>query len=186
MSNAVSALQGASFQGIAKIEEAGLKGMITLRGDFSSKVFKDALKKLTGRVPPKTRETYEAKGRRVVWMSPDELLVVTDYASVNDDLSVLTSALEGEHSLAVNVSDARAVFRISGGNAREVIGKLAPVDMGGFAEGEVRRTRLAQVAGAFWMSDAETFELVCFRSVAQYVFDLLSVAAQDGSEVGVY
>ena len=32
MSNAVSALNGASFTGIAKIEEAGLQGMITVRG----------------------------------------------------------------------------------------------------------------------------------------------------------
>jgi sarcosine oxidase subunit gamma len=186
MSNAVSALNGVSFTGIAKIEEAGLQGMITLRGDFASQGFKDALKKLTGRVAPKIRETYAAKGRRVLWMSPDELMILTDYASVQDDLATLTDALNGEHALAVNVSDARALFRITGESAREVIGKLAPVDMGAFEVGDVRRTRLAQVAAAFWLTEAGDFELVCFRSVAQYVFDLLSVAAQEGSEVGVY
>ena len=135
MSNAVSALNGVSFTGIAKIEEAGLQGMITLRGDFASQGFKDALKKLTGRVAPKTRETYAAKGRRVLWMSPDELMILTDYASVQDDLATLTDALSGEHALAVNVSDARAFFRITGESAREVIGKLAPVDMGAFEVG---------------------------------------------------
>jgi len=187
MSNAVSALQGASFEGIAKVEEAGLQGMITLRGDFASKGFKDAVKKLTGRVPPAVRKMNECKGgRKVLWMSPDELLIVTDYASVNDDLAVLNEALSDEHALAVNVSDARAMFRLSGANAREVLGKLAPVDMGAFETGEIRRTRLAQVAAAFWLTEAGDFEIVCFRSVAQYMFDLLSVASQEGSEVGIY
>ena len=38
MFNAVSALQGASFNdGIAEVRELGLRGMITLRGDLSDK-----------------------------------------------------------------------------------------------------------------------------------------------------
>ncbi|MGC1503573.1 MAG: sarcosine oxidase subunit gamma, partial [Sulfitobacter sp.] len=49
-----------------------------------------------------------------------------------------------------------------------------------------RRTRLAQVPAAFWMPDAETVQIICFRSVAQYVFDVLNVAAQCGSEVGAF
>ena len=187
MSDAVSALPGASFQGIATVQEMGLQGMITLRGDFASTGFKEALKKVTGRVPPKTRGTFACKGgRRVLWMSPDELMLLTPYEQVAADLATLTEALAGEHALAVNVSDARAMFRVSGENAREVIAKLAPVDMATFAEGELRRTRLAQVAAAFWLADEGVIELVCFRSVARYVFDLLSVAAQNGSEVGVY
>lgn len=68
------------------------------------------------------------------------------------------------------------------------MGKLAPVDLSAeaFQPGQIRRSRLAQVAGAFWMDDAETFRVVCFRSAADYAFKLLKVAAQPGSEVGVY
>ena len=71
---------------------------------------------------------------------------------------------------------------------REVLGKLAPVELSSeaFQPGQIRRSRLAQVAGAFWMDDAETLRVVCFRSAADYVFNLLKVAAQPGSEVGVY
>jgi sarcosine oxidase subunit gamma len=46
-----------------------------------------------------------------------------------------------------------------------------------FPAGEIRRTRLAQIAAAFWMPQEGTVELVCFRSVAQYAFDLLTQAA---------
>ena len=189
MSNAVSALPGASFDGIAKVAEAGLHGMITLRGDFSSAAFATAVEGVAGCNLPDVRKANEGKdGRVLAWMSPDELLLVTDFAEAEADLDALLTALAGEHSLAVNVSDARAVFTISGAGAREVVAKVAPVDMSAseFAVGDFRRTRFAQVAAAFWMQDAETVKIVCFRSMAQYMFDLLSVAAQDGSEVGIF
>ena len=66
--------------------------------------------------------------------------------------------------------------------------KLAPVDLSpdAFKLGMFRRTRMAQVAAAFWMVDDTTFQIVCFRSNAQYVLDLLKVAAQKGSEVGFF
>ena len=69
---------------------------------------------------------------------------------------------------------------------RDVIAKLAPVDMhpGQFNGTMFRRTRFAQVPAAFWMPDAQTVRIVCFRSVARYMFDLLRIAAQPGSEVG--
>ena len=43
---------------------------------------------------------------------------------------------------------------------------------------------MAQVPAAYWMLDEETIDIVCFRSVAEYVFGLLEDAAEPGSEVG--
>ncbi|MBC7477529.1 MAG: sarcosine oxidase subunit gamma, partial [Pseudorhodobacter sp.] len=79
-------------------------------------------------------------------------------------------------------SDARAVFRIEGGKADQVLGKLAPVDLASMAPGELRRTRTAQVAAAFWRQ-GDGYSLVCFRSTAAYVMGLLKHSAQVGSEV---
>jgi len=186
MSNAVSALQGAEFKGIADVTEQGLVGMITLRGDFASAGFKAAVEAVSGCAMPEVRKISEGGDNRLAWMSPDELLLVTDHGSAEAVVAELSEKFGSEHALAVNVSDARAVFRISGSSCREVVAKVAPVDMSDFAQGDFRRTRFAQVPAAFWMSGAESFDVVCFRSVAQYMFDLLSVAAQDGSEVGIY
>ncbi|WP_170390449.1 sarcosine oxidase subunit gamma [Ruegeria arenilitoris] len=188
MSEPISALNHASFDGIARIEECGLQGMITLRGDLSDKLVIKAVKDATGQKMPGQREAFVDGETGVCWMSPDELLVLVPYAEVEAKLAAMQGALCGVHALAVNVSDARAVFRVSGSTAREVLGKVAPVDFssGVFQPGRIRRTRLAQVAGAFWMDDEETFRVVCFRSVADYVFKLLKVAAQPGSEVGYY
>lgn len=189
MSNAVSALQGAEFEGIARVEELGLTGMITIRGDFGSKSFAKAVSAVAGcDLPAQRCHNAGSDGRVLAWMSPDELLLITAHDTAAADIAAMQEQLGDEHSMVVNVSDARAVFRISGEACREVVGKLAPVDMDSTAFGvsDFRRTRFAQVPAAFWMRDAETIDVVCFRSVAQYMFDLLSVAAQGGSEVGVY
>ncbi len=184
MSNAVSALEGASYQGFAQVREMGLQGMITLRGDFDNAIFKKTLKLISGCNVPALRELNHSKSGTVVWMSPDELLVLCAYdkAQVVTDKAVKQFAKT--HSMAVNVSDARAVFTITGNGAREVIAKLAPVDMAAFKKNEIRRTRLAQVPAAFWVSDDDQITIVVFRSVAQYVFDLLKTAAAKGGEVG--
>ncbi|MCL6284792.1 sarcosine oxidase subunit gamma [Ruegeria sp. 2012CJ41-6] len=187
MSEPISALNGARYDGIATIEELGLQGMITLRGDLDEKGLAKAAAAATDQQMPGPRKAHVTDDSGLCWMSPDEVLVLVPYAEVEDKLAGMVKALGNSHALAVNVSDARAVFRVSGTHAREVVAKLAPVDLsdGAFKPGDFRRTRLAQVAAAFWMEEDGAFRIVCFRSVADYVFKLLKVAAQPGSEVGV-
>jgi sarcosine oxidase subunit gamma len=187
MSNVVSALNGASFTvGIATITEIGVQGMITLRGDLSSVALQKAAKTVTGLGVPAQGHMVHKAGFGICWMSTDELLILCPYGEVAQHLASLSTALADEHALAVDVSDARASFTVAGPHARDVMAKLAPVDLrvSAFVPGMFRRTRMAQVAAAFWMPDADSFQIVCFRSNAQYMFDLLGVAAQVGSEVG--
>lgn len=189
MSNAVTALNGALWDdGIARIEEVGLQGMITLRGDLSNSTLQEAAKGAAGVDMPGVRESKCEGESGICWMSPDELLVMCPYEDVSANLEKLQAVLAGQHALAVDVSDARANFRVSGSNAREVMAKLCPVDLSpsAFPIMSFRRTRLAQVPAAFWLRDADTFQIICFRSQAQYVFDVLKVAAQPGSEVCVF
>lgn len=186
MSDPVSAVMGARFDGIAKVEEAGLVGMVTLRGDAADKGFAAAVKKTCGLALPEQRSINRKGGKTLIWMSPDEFLLVLPHGAADAEVAALEKALEGVHSLVVNVSDARAVFDVSGGQARDVLAKLFPVDLSkeAFGEGMIRRSRMAQVAAALWMEGPEQFRVVCFRSVGQYAFDLLCTAAAEGSEVG--
>ncbi|QYX56425.1 sarcosine oxidase subunit gamma family protein [Roseovarius sp. SCSIO 43702] len=188
MSEAQSALAGASREGMVRVREAGLHGMITLRGDLGSAKVKTAVKDAAGLDVPAQRKIVSEGETAVAWMSPDELLILVPYAKVEDALAKVEKALKGEHFLAVNVSDARAVFVLEGAQVRDVMAKIAPVDMArdAFGPGDFRRTRLAQIAGAFWMPDDETVKAICFRSVAQYAFDLFSTAAETGGEVGYH
>ena len=189
MSDPVSALKNAAYTaGIATISEMGAVGMITLRGDLASKPLQKAAVAAAGVELP-AQGTCLTKGRGgMAWMSPDELLIMCAYADAQATLAELQGKLSKLHALAVNVSDARALFEVRGPRAREVMAKLAPVDLApaAFTVGMFRRTRIAQVPAAFWMPEDDVFRVVCFRSVAQYVFDVLSVAAQPGSEVGAF
>ncbi len=187
MSEAVSALQGAVSEGFARVEETGLRGMITLRCDLASGALGKALAEVLGTEVPGQRRIVDGAGGRVAWMSPDELLILCAHDRAQAMVDELDAALGGGHALVVNVSDARAVFAVSGTGAREVLAKLAPVDLSdeAFQPGEIRRTRLAQVPAAFWINQDGRFEIVCFRSVAQYVFDILRVSAEPGGEVGL-
>ncbi len=115
-------------------------------------------------------------------MSPDEYLIVLPYPEVAAALTAIGTALKGQHHLAVDVSDARAVFRVEGAKAAQVLQKLSPADLTQLAPGELRRTRAAQVAAAFW-AEGDGYTLVCFRSVAGYVMGLLTHSAMPGSEL---
>jgi len=171
------------FEGAIRVERLDAIGMITLRGDFRSSVFASALKDAAGSAVPDVREVLSADETTCAWMSPDELLLVIPSVKVESALNSLSTALDGEHHLAENVSDARAVFRLTGQGAREVLAKGAPVDLSkeAFGRGAIRRTRLGQVAVAFWMSGEDQFDLVCFRSVGDFVFDWLSMASRERS-----
>lgn len=188
MSEAVTALNGARYEGIATIAEAPLGGMVTLRGDLSGGDLAAAVREAAGIAVPGRRGVVAEGPRSALWMAPDELLLLMPYAEAPETAAGINTALAGRFALAVDVSDARARLTVSGPRAREVLAKLCPVDFapGVFAPGEVRRTRAAQAAVAVWMSGQDEFSLICFRSVARYVFDLLGVAAAPGGEVGAF
>ncbi|WP_420567640.1 sarcosine oxidase subunit gamma [Thalassovita sp.] len=186
MSEAITALQGAQTHGAVTLTEIGPQGMITLRGELPA--LGDVLRQV-GLTLPGKRQIVHAKDRSVAWMSPDELLILLPYAQVPEALQTLETTLSGTHFLAANVSDARAMFTLSGTAeaVRETLAKLAPADLspGTFEPGEISRTRIAQVPAALWLTQDGEGRVVCFRSVAQYAFDVLS-AASEGGRVGYF
>lgn len=161
------------------------RGMVTLRGDLSDPTLTAAVTAATGCAVPSLRQIVWSGDQAVAWMSPDELLLIVTDAPAT--VAQLSEALTGIHHLAADVSDARATFRITG-PWRDILASGAPVDLhpDTFPPGEIRRTRLGQVAAAFWATDANTAELVCFASVAEFVGIWLETAATEGAEPNLY
>lgn len=184
MSDPVSALHHAAYDGFAGIREIGPLGMISLRCKHDVEALPKAIKTAVGVAMPGTRRIVRDGAWAAGWMSPDEVLLLLPYDQVSQTLAGLAKSLAGEHHLAEDVSDARAVFRVEGALADQVLMKLAPVDLAALADGELRRTRTAQVAAAFWAADGG-YTVVCFRSVAGYVMGLLTHAAMAGAEVNL-
>jgi len=188
MSEPQTALGGARFEGIATVEERPPQGMITLKGDLSDARIKNAATGVAGVDLPGPLEGFGLGERGIAWMAPDELLIFVPYDEVATTIEMIERLMDGAHATVVDVSDARAVFRIGGAHAREVLAKLTPADVSPdkFSRGSCRRTRLAQVPVAIWDEGDGRFGLICFRSVAVYVFELLATAAQDGAAVGYF
>ncbi len=182
MSDAVSALGGVTFDGFAKVREIGPLGMISLRAVPQTKGLAVAVKAAVGTALPTQRQIVTDGDRATAWMAPDEYLLMLPYRDVSKAIETLGKKLGAAHHLAVDVSDARAIFRIEGPKADQVLRKLCPVDFDTLQPGEIRRTRAAQVACAVWR-DGEGCTIVSFRSVAAYVMGLLIHSAQPGSEI---
>ena len=184
MSNIQTAMNGARATGYVDVSEAPATGMITLRGDLADAGVQKAVKATMGAGVPATLAITDADVGQILWMSPDELMIVCAYDQADHVVADLIAALGDTHSMVVNVSDARAVFDLNGSATPEIIAKLAPIDMKFMQTGTVRRTRFAQIPAAFWMTSNDSARIICFRSVAKYMFNQLRNSAQAGFEVG--
>jgi len=184
MSNIQTAMNGARATGYVDVSEAPATGMITLRGDLADAGVQKAVKSVMGAGVPSTLAVTDADVGQILWMSPDELMIVCAYDQADQVVADLIAALGETHSMVVNVSDARAVFDLNGSATFEIIAKLAPIDMKSMQAGTVRRTRFAQIPAAFWMTSNDSARIICFRSVAEYMFNQLRNSAQAGFEVG--
>ncbi|WP_371153898.1 sarcosine oxidase subunit gamma [Jannaschia sp. 2305UL9-9] len=156
------------------ISPVGPLGMITLRGDHA--VLAPAIDQVLKAGMPAQRMMTRDDSSSILWMSPDELLVICDHGAAPGLADDLRGALGGAFATVAVVSDARVAFDIKGAGARDVIMRLSPVDFARLAPTEVRRTRLALIPAALWQIE-DGIRVVCFRSVADYALDLLSDAA---------
>ncbi|MCY4304459.1 MAG: sarcosine oxidase subunit gamma [Aestuariivita sp.] len=188
MSKADDSPVNSSNTGFVKIKKLPSQGMISLRGNLSSDIVRQSVYSAVSLELPDIRKIKVGAICAICWMAPDELLILCPYAEVASRVTRMQSDLKSVHSFVVDVSDARVMFCISGVRSREVLAKLCPVDLtqSEFGVGDFRLTRLAQVPAAFWMQNAEIFNILVSRSVARYGFNLLKSAAQKGSEVGVF
>lgn len=167
-------------EALAKISQVQDWGMIQIRADLSRAG--DAIAAAAGLAVPAQGCTSTDGSRVLGWMSPDELLLVLPKAETAAALAALQDALSTEHALALDVSDMRAVFRIQGAKALQVLTKLCPADLSAMPENGLRRTRAAQVACGIWREPGG-YVLVGFRSVGDYLRGILTGAAAPGTDL---
>lgn len=165
---------------VATVTRRETLGMITIRADLAQAG--DAIAEAAGlAIPEKARITTDAS-HSLGWMSPDELLLIVPAQETSEAIAALEQSLTGAHGLVVNVSDARAVFDVTGPHAEDVIAKLCPADPAALPQDGLRRTRAAQVSAAFWRIE-NGFRLIGFRSTADYLGQILENAATPGSQL---
>ena len=171
------------------LREITSRGMIDLRGQTTDRKFAAAVKNVLGIDLPKTPRTSISFGDvKVLWLGPDQWLLVCGRNKAPALAAELQKALDKIHSLVVDVSDMRSVIRIEGEGLREVLMKCGSLDFidPEFAPGYVRRMRFAEIAALFNVVEQKVIDLYVFRSFADYAWDILLKASRKGSEVRLF
>ena len=171
------------------MREISERGMIDLRGSMTDKKFMSAAKSALGVELPKVPRTSTAFGDvQVLWLSTDQWLVLTGRARVGALLSDLRKSFGSIHSLAVDVSDMRAIIRLDGEGVRETLMKGSTLDLisDDYSPGTVRRMRFAEIAALLHVVEQNVIDIYVFRSYADYAWEFLIKAARKGSEVKLF
>ena len=171
------------------LREITSRGMIDLRGQTTDRKFLSAVKNVLGIDLPKTPRTSISFGDvKVLWLGPDQWLIVCGRDKAPALAVELQKALDKIHSLVVDVSDMRSVIRIEGEGLNEVLMKCGSLDFtnADFVPGYVRRMRFAEIAALFNIVEQQVIDLYVFRSYAEYAWDILLKASRKGSEVRLF
>jgi sarcosine oxidase subunit gamma len=174
--------------GISVVED---RGMIDLRGLAGDKAFMQAASKATGIDLPKEPHTSATKGDiAVLWLSVDQWLITCPADKTAKLLKALRKGLEGIHSLAVDMSDARTIIRLEGDGVREVLMKGAPVDLlsSEVKPGTVRRLRFGEIAAMVHVAGEapDVIDLYVFRSYADFAWDWLVKTAAKPAAIRLF
>lgn len=162
------------------IAELPLSGALDLRLDPRDGAALAAARECLGYELPKPNASAQAADLAVLWLGPDEWLVVTPDGSQAALAVRLRSALSNRHAAVTDVSDARATFDVSGPCSRDLLRKGCAVDLHPreFTTGHSVVTALGRVRVIL----RQTAELPAYRvwvdrSNADYLWSWLSDAA---------
>lgn len=167
-------------EALARITELKDLGMVQIRADLER--LGPVIAGSTGVGIPAPTSTEANGDRTLVWMSPDELLLVLPRDQAVAATKALVQALGTEHSLVLDVSDMRAAFSVEGPKAAQALMKLCPTDIAAMPQDGARRTRAAQVACGIWRK-GEGFVVVGFLSVRDYIAGILAGASRPGTDL---
>lgn len=115
----------------------------------------ETLGKRLGFAFPGPNEVIVKDGASAIWVGPSQALVLG--ATVSPDGAAVADQLSGW-----------TVLELSGDNARDVLARLAPIDLceGALPEGATSRTVIGQMTGSMTRTGVDIYEVMVFRSMA--------------------
>lgn len=158
-------------------------GHLNLRGDAADAQFVSAVSEVLGVAPPLEPNTVAEQGEHaLLWLGPDEWLVLTPPDAQGGVLERLRGALADRFGAVTDVSGGQTVITLSGRRAREVLAKGCTLDLHprAFGPGRCAQSRIAKSAALIRQTDeSPAFEIVVRRSFADYLWQWLEDAARE-------
>ena len=152
-------------------------GKLNLRGQND---LAKAVKVITGcTFPPKANRFQSAGDRHVVWLGPDEYLLLCEAGKEQELQDSLNSMIPSPHFAITNVSDSLCALSLRGPAVRAVLAKGCGLDLHRkkFATGQSAQSLLALSAVTLMAVADDAFVLICRTSFAPYVQRWLADAA---------
>ena len=169
--------------GVSLMERA-FCGHFNLRLDAGDReameVVETALKQALPVVPNKVSSTLQYT---VLWLGPDEWLVICDSQSVDETGALLETTLAPFFSAVNDLSGGQTILRLTGEHALDTLAKGCTLDLHPrvFAPGDCAQTQIAKTAVIIrpLPSNTPTYDVVVRRSMADYLWRWLSKAAAE-------
>lgn len=170
------------------LSQVRLRTILNLRGNAEGKAFVDGVKSALGvALPLEPNSVSSADGTYILWLGPDEWLVVSD-KDVDELQAALQAVIADIHYSAVDLTDNYEVIEISGAKARWVLAKGWAVDLhpSKFKAGSCAQSVISHAAVILHqISDEPGYQLYVRPSFAPYLWDWLVDASADvGYRIG--
>ena len=152
-------------------------------GKLNLRVSKSAstqVKSVVGCAFPTAANRFSSAGERhVVWLGPDEFLIICEADKDAELAGTLESALQTQHCAVTNITDALAAFHLKGTAVRQVLAKGCAIDLhsGSFTSGDAAQTLLSHAAVTMLAVADNELIVICRTSFAPYLHDWLLDAA---------
>ncbi|MBS0237248.1 MAG: sarcosine oxidase subunit gamma [Proteobacteria bacterium] len=152
-------------------------GYISLRGDGRDQAFVSAASKALGiplPIEPCTLATSESV--KVLWLSPDEWMIVSAPGQANALCSRLELALAGVRNQVVDNSGGYTQIFLGGTHALDVLRHVSVYDFESLQPGRVAGTTLGK-SSVYAFRQGNGYRLIVRRSFADYIWRYLVRAA---------
>lgn len=177
-----SAVTKASTPRGVRLTEIRDVGKIDLRGDPGDRAFMSAIGRALDLLLPTEPCQSAAQGEvTAFWVGPGQWLITCPKGDFGESLGKLDEAVRDVHASVTDISAGRAIFRLAGPNALDVLAKGCPLDLHprvakpGYVAGSV----LAKITVMIHLRDAEVVDICFSRSFADYLWAWLEEAGTD-------
>jgi len=154
-------------------------GYLVLRGKPDDAAFMQAVAGVLGQaLPTQPMTVLNTDAGAVLWVSPDEWLLVCKRSRRDSLLAALTSAVQGLFAQIVDNSGGLTSMRLAGPDHIQLLRQLGPYDYESLAVGRCASTVVSKTGLTVVRTDTAGVVLVFRRSFADYTWRLLERTAR--------
>jgi sarcosine oxidase, subunit gamma len=158
--------------------EMPLFGYISLRGNAGDPAFMNATARVLAMAVPTEPCTFtQSDTQELLWLSPDEWMIVCPRAKLDIQVRDLGQALAGTRHQVIDNSGGYTQVRLHGPNAIDVLRHASVYDFSALGPGRVIGTTFGKSSVYVYRAD-DGFCLLLRRSFADYLWRFLTRAAE--------